>query len=340
MAWQLTTAAARLGRALGLRRRWTGAAAVARALGLASRAARADGDTAASRAYARRLAHLPEAERFAVAKALVDLDPEGRAASERALASGAPPRAVVAFARAWGDLGLEERGLAISPLPEPAEGPVEVAGVPAAQVDQTTCGAASMAIMLIVGDPLVGVWLASGRTMAGHVPPEVRRIPPGVRLDTAERRWRALQRSIHVHTVRRGFLLLLPWPRGLGTPPWRVNNHTRFLDLRFRGAIVDDTDDADVDALIAHASAALHDGIPVPLYAQGDSARGLDTVVPRHVVLLTHRFPGGFFAYEPASARLHTITDAQIRRGGRGLRALGNWSHVAWLILPRPRRTT
>jgi hypothetical protein len=194
-----------------------------------------------------------------------------------------------------------------------------------------------MAIMLMVGDPFVGLWVASGRRLGGYVPPEIRRIAPAARVDTVERRWGALQKSIHTETVRRGLLLLLPWPRRLGTPPWRVNNATRFAGVAFRGAVVDDTDDADVDALISHASAALRDGIPVPIYASGDSARGLDTVIPRHVVLLVRRLPAGFCVYEPSSARLHAITDAQVREGGVGLKALGNWSHVAWMILPRAR---
>lgn len=338
MAWQLTTVLARAGRALGLRRRWLGAPAVARARSVASRAKRSDGDRVWSRAAARRLGSLGEAERFALSKVTVDLDPAALDAVERGLASGAPVAAVIALARDWGDLTREERSLAVSPVPAAAEGPVVLAGVAARQVDQTTCGAASMALMLMIGDPFVAIWLASGRLLARYVPPEVRLIPERVALTTPAERWNALQRAIHIQTVRRGFLLLIPWPQRLGTPPWRVNSNTRFCGLQFRGAVVDDTDDADIDALIAHASAALRDGIPVPLYAQGDSARGLDTVVPRHVVLLTHRFPGGFFAYEPSSARLHSISDEQIRQGGKGLRALGNWSHVAWLILPQARR--
>jgi hypothetical protein len=280
---------------------------------------------------------MPEGERFALAKAVVDLDDPTRAVIDRALASGAPARAVLALARAWASLEATERAIAASPLPVADEGPVVLAGVPAEQVDSTTCGAASMAVMLMMGDPFVGLWVATGRRLGGYIPPEIRRIAPEARLDTVERRWGALQRSIHIDAVRRGLLLLLPWPRRLGTPPWRVNNATRFAGVAFRGAVVDDTDDADVDALISHASAALRDGIPVPIYASGDSARGLDTVIPRHVVLLVRRIPGGFSAYEPSSARLHAISDAQVRAGGSGLRALGNWSHVAWMILPRAR---
>ncbi len=337
MAWQLTTILARTARAIGLRRRWGGAAAVNRATTLADRAARPGADSVFARVAGRAIGRMPEEERFALTKAMVDLDANARAVMDRAAASGAPARAVLALARQWTSLAATERELAMSPLPASDEGPVVLAGIPARQADSTTCGAASMAIMLMMGDPFVGLWLSSGRRLGDYLPPEVRRIAPHTRLDSVERRWGALQRSIHAATVRRGLLLLLPWPERLGTPPWRVNNATRFAGVSFRGAVVDDTDDADVDALILHASAALRDGIPAPIYASGDSARGLDTVIPRHVVLLVRRLSGGFSAYEPGSARLHAITDAQIRAGGAGLSALGNWSHVAWMILPRAR---
>ena len=338
MAWQLTTVLARAARAAGLRRRWGGAAALDRAEALAARPKRPGADTVFARAAARATARLSEAERFALTKATVDLDDEARAVIDRALVADAPIRATLALAHQWPSLTDDERALANGPLPVGDDGPVLLAGVPARQVDQTTCGAASMAIMLMMGDPFVGVWIASGRRLGGHLPPEVERLETRARLDTVERRWNALQRSLHAAAVRRGLLAILPWPEALGTPPWRVNNATRFAGVAFRGAIVDDTDDADVEALISHASAALRDGIPVPIYASGDSARGLDAVIPRHVVLLVRRVDRGFVAYEPGSARLYTITDGQIRDGGRGLRALGNWSHVSWMILPRARR--
>lgn len=337
MAWQGTTILARIGRSLGLRRRWAGAAAVARARGVAARKASSEQGLAA-RAYARALARLPEADRFALVKLVIDLDHEGTGVVHRALASGAPASAVIALARSWRKLTPVERAIAVHPIPIPVEGPVTLAGTHARQIDSTTCGAASMAMMLMVGDPFVGLWLASGTTYARYLPPEVERIRHRGALRNVEARWGALQRSIHAETVRRGLLMILPWPRRLGTPPWRVNNHTRFVGLRFQGAIVDDTDDADIDALIAHASAALSDGIPVPLYASGDSDKGLDAVIPRHVVLLTHRFPGGFFAYEPSSGQLHELSDVRIREGGVALAALGNWTHVSWMVLPVARQ--
>ena len=287
------------------------------------------------RAFERTLAALSEEERFQLTKLMIDLDPSIRAVAQRGLASGAPPSAVTGLIREWKELTPGERDLALGPVREATEGPVALAGIPARQMDDTTCGAAAMAIMLMVGDPFVGIWLASGRLFSHYLPPEVGRIPRRSWMMTPQERWEGLQRSIHVDTVRRGFLLLVPWPRSLGTPPWRVDNHTRFLGLRFHGGMVDDTDEADIEAMITRAMAALLDGIPVPIYASGDSARGLDTVVPRHVVLLTHVVDGGFLVYEPASAAQHFVSEPQLREGGKGLRAFGNWSHISWMILPK-----
>ena len=210
-----------------------------RANAIADREPRPGRDTVFARAAARATRRLPEADRFALAKAVVDLDPGARAVMDRALASGAPIRALLALAHQWPTVSESERAIAVSPLPLGDEGPVELDGVPARQVDATTCGAASMAIMLMMGDPFVGAWVASGRRFGGYLPPEIRAIPPQARLDTVERRWGALQKAIHLQTVRRGLLLLLPWPERLGTPPWRVNNATRFAGLAFRGAVVD-----------------------------------------------------------------------------------------------------
>ncbi len=335
MKWQATTILARLGKALGLRRRWRDAGSVRRAMRLAQRASEEAIPAAWYRAYERALAALSEEDRFKFAKLLVDLDAEAQGVAQRGLASGAPISAIIGLIRSWKDLTDAERDMALGPVREGKEGPVNLAGTPARQVDDTTCGAAAMAVMLMIGDPFVGIWIASGRSFFHYLPPEVARIPRRTWLMTPGERWEGLQKSIHVDTVRRGLFLLVPWPRSFGTPPWRVDNHTRFLGLKFHGGIVDDTDETDLDAMITRATAALIDGIPVPLYASGDSSRGLDTVVPRHVVLLTHVIKGGFLAYEPASAEQHFISDKQLREGGTGLKALGNWSHVSWMILPK-----
>ncbi|GMA34839.1 hypothetical protein GCM10025876_10430 [Demequina litorisediminis] len=204
------------------------------------------------------------------------------------------------------------------------------------QVDQTTCGAAVMAMMLMTGDPFVAAWVATGRSLGDHLPSEcAAALELGAR--TIEERWQSLQRVLHREATSAA-LGPLPWPRAYGTPPWRVDNATRFAGLRFRGAMVDDTDGERVAAAVAHASAALRDGIPVPMYTGGDSSGGLDHVVPRHVVLLTARTEAGFEVYEPSSGRVLPLAVDRLLGGGPKEPALGHWTRVSWMVLPRPRK--
>lgn len=152
-----------------------------------------------------------------------------------------------------------------------------------------------------------------------------------------EERWQSLQRILHRQTTRRG-LLGAPWPRSLGTPPWRVDDETRFAGLKFRGAVLDDADPDAVAAAVAHASAALRDGIPVPLYTSGDSRSGLATVIPRHVVLLTARTEHGFQVYEPGSGRVVPLAEDRLLGPGPKEPAYGQWTRASWMVLPRMRR--
>ena len=335
MGWQVTTVAARAGRYLGLRRRWRAASEKARARAAARTIT--PGPDVVARVAERIVERLPEHERFATRKALVDLPKDRLHVARRALATGASPAAVRSLIREWPTFGEMERSIMIDPIGRADAGPVAWGETAARQVDDTTCGAATMAMMTLIGDPFVGLWLASGRIQHRRVPPEVARTPGWSRMSTIEDRWNGLQRAIHRHTTRFG-LGPFPWPRSLGTPPWRVNDTLRYAGLRFRGAVVDDTDDADVSALIDHAAYAIADGIPVPAYAAGDSDRGLDTAIPRHVVLFTHRSDNGFLAYEPSTAALHFVADNELRDGGAKVAAFGGWSHLAWMVLPRARR--
>ncbi len=333
MAWQLTTVLARAGKVLGTRRRWSSADAGAQAQALLDR--RSSGsDGVGKRAFARVERALPSDERAAFAAATAPLDAAGSCAAKRVLAAGAPVRVAIAFARAWPTLGETERELACRPLGRDDAGPVAWGGTAARQIDSTTCGAATLAMMAMLGDPLLGLWVASGARIDGYAPPELSRISG--RHTSIGARWAALQRGEHAAATRFG-IGPFPWPRRFGTPPWRVNNTARFLGLRLVGAVVDDTDDPATQALIDHAAAAVLDGIPVPLYASGDSTRGIDTVLPRHVVLLTHRTDDGFLVYEPSSAALQPLTDKQMLDGGAQVKALGNWTHVSWMVLPRAR---
>lgn len=324
--------AARAGRALGGRRAFISEAAASRAATLLDAAP--DRPDVFARVCARRLEAASPADRKALEAALSELGNDSPVV-ERAIASGAPLDAVAMLAAAWESLDAGAKALVRDPLSRRDPGPVTWGRVTATQIDQTTCGAATMAMMLMMGDPLVALWVASGRRGGPYMPPEVFEVDVrGGAIHTVADRWGSLQWAIHDRVTRHG-LGPLPWPRAYGTPPWRVNNLTRFAGLRFRGVLVDDARADELAALAAHARAALADGIPVPLYASGDSARGLDSVVPRHVVLLVGVDGDAFLVYEPSSGALHRLDLEAV--GGGPVAALGNWNRAAWAVLPKVR---
>ncbi|WP_062516630.1 hypothetical protein [Demequina gelatinilytica] len=255
----------------------------------------------------------------------------------RAVASGAPVSAIAALAAAWETLDPEAREAVGNPVMRP-QSHLRWVHVEARQVDQTTCGAATMAAMLMQGDPFVALWVVTGRTLADYIPPEVLAVmAEDAPVRGLDERWNALQRVLHAQTTTSA-IGPVAWPRSLGTPPWKVDDHTRFAGLRFRGAIVDDSSPETLAPVLSHARRALADGIPVPLYASGDSSLGLDSVIPRHVVLLVGDTGDGFLVYEPGTARVLPLADADMRPGAGRQAALGSWSRASWVVLPVPRR--
>jgi hypothetical protein len=193
--------------------------------------------------------------------------------------------------------------------------------------------------MLMIGDPFVALWLATGRRVGDYLPLEplvTEVVTKDVR--TVEERWRSLQYELHREATRWA-LGPFPWPRALGTPPWRLDNAVRFAGLRFHSRMIDDRDHDDLAAMFAHTSVALADGIPVPLFVGGDSRRGLAAAVPRHVVLLVGREPGGFLVFEPGSGAVVPVKDADIRAAGtQALPGFGHWSRATCIVLPARRR--
>lgn len=326
MAWNLTAVAARAGSTLRLRRPWPSSPVPA----------------AASSDVFARVAHRAATEWGAAdQKALeVAFDEIGGDAPvlRRAIATGAHVGAVASFAGAWSTLDEAQRSVVRNPLGRTGVGPVALTAVPARQVDATTCGPASLAMMLMMGDPFVALWVVTGRHVGEYVPlePLVTEIVTR-EIRTVEERWRSLQRELHREATRWAFGPF-PWPRKFGTPPWRIDDAIRFAGLRFRGRLIDDRNPAEVAGFIAHAKAAVADGIPVPLYAGGDSSRGWQSVVPRHVVLLVGREGPGFLVYEPGAGRVVALPDSALHaRNAAPHPALGNWSRATWAVLPRSR---
>ena len=334
MPWTLTGLAARAARAVGGPRVVLSASSGTRAQRVQRIAA--DRPDVMSRACARRLETLSTADRRAIEVAF-DHMPGDAPVIERAVASCGPVSGIAALAGAWDTLDEHARAVVRSPLGSASVGPVKWGETPAQQVDQTTCGAAVASMMLMMGDPLVAAWVAAGRRPGWHLPGEVADAvaaadASGSSLMTLAERWWALQRVVHKRATRRG-LGVAPWPRTLGTPPWRIDNVVRYAGLRWRGALIDDASTAEVEGFSAYARAALIDGIPVPLYTGGDSARGLATVVPRHVVLLVGTHDEAFRVYEPSSG--HIDVWDPLSAGLSSHHALGGWNRTMWAILPR-----
>lgn len=189
---------------------------------------------------------------------------------------------------------------------------------PAVQVDGTTCGAAVLVLLAADGDPAVAARLERG--------------PAGT---SAASRFAALQRAVQRRSTRTA-LLGAPWPRALGTPPWAAARVARWGSVRYGHRVVDDTDPGDLARVRERVEGSLARGVPVPLYAGGDTTRGLAAAVPRHVVLaLPGGPPGTVLVYEPGSGALHEVPADDLWSGEQPLAALGRWTHVVWALLPR-----
>jgi len=326
VAWNLTSGAARVASATRMRRRWSPPATPM-----------GPGDVF-DRAAARAAASLSAADRKALDAAFAEIGADAPVL-RRALATGAHVRAVASLAAAWATFDDRERAFVRDPLGRRTPGPVRILDVPAVQVDQTTCGAASLGMMLMMGDPFVAAWVATGRHIGDYVPLEpymAEALSREVR--TVEERWRSLQHELH-REVRRWALAVAPWPRRFGTPPWRLDDAVRFAGVRFRTRLIDDRSRDDLAAFFAHASVALVDGIPVLLYVGGDIRGGLAAAIPRHVVLVVERLPGGVLVYEPGAGALFEVADEQMRAGGPDpVPGLGWWSRLTCVVLPAARR--
>lgn len=340
MGWTLTSVVARTLRPLGWGRRWLGDDARAHAAQVI--ASRPRERLAALRAWERRLDTSSRADRRALETALAELGDDGDVIV-RAGATGAPVDAIAALASGWRRLTADAKAAARDPLADAdgarVEGPVAFGVVTARQVDETTCGAATLGMLHAVTDPFVAVWIVAGRLFAGYTPEPVAAaiIEGGRPAADIEGRWAQLQRGQHEEVTSRA-LGLLSWPRSLGTPPWRLAQLARPYGVRYRSAVLDDRSADASSSLVVHAAAALTDGLPVPLYSAGDSDLGLDTVVPRHVILLVEARKDGFLAYEPGKGALMRLSVDAFRGPGPRVRALGNWSRVSWLAMPSPAR--
>lgn len=281
----------------------------------------------------------------AAARARLALTPPARerydVLVQRAAASGEVPEPVLARALTAGrSLAAVER--LVSAWPRSEEGrraatdPLTLAAA-GAQRTERTCGPAVAVMLAALGDPALAWWLATG-VRIGPVA-ELTAAPPAIldRLADADVRARfaALHGVTHARLVR-GALGPLDWPARFGTPPWALAREARYLDIRFRAVAGDDTDRAHQEDLVERVRDAVGRGVPVPLYSGGDSSRGLDAALPRHVTLAVAATDEGLEVFDPAGGALRPVRrDALVTGEGVGP-ALGGWPHLSWVVLPRP----
>lgn len=260
---------------------------------------------------------------------VVAADPPGSPPWRRALAATGSAEAADALAAAWPGLDDDARAAVLDPARR--------LGPHGRQVTQRTCGPAVLTMLAAVGDPVLALWLATGRLLPGPRAPELAGAPAGALRSLAGRppsaRFAVLHEVVHRRATRRAVAGAVPWPRQYGTPPWAVAASARFLGVRYTHAVVDDTVPARLDEVLARVDAALDAGIPVPLFTGGDSGRGWQAAVPRHVVLAVGRSGDGLQVWEPSRGAVVRIGRAALA-GGAPHAAFGGWSHLAWAVLP------
>jgi hypothetical protein len=189
-----------------------------------------------------------------------------------------------------------------SPLVVDEPGPQIHAGVRLVQVDGTTCGSAVLVALAAWADP--------GETR---------------RLDGAQGpgfgdRYGARQRQVHRESTPL-------WPQALGTSPWGMVGWLRRnapAAGRYRVRMVDDTDAADVAAVLDEVGAALAVGRPVALL--------VGSVVPRHYCLALRAAPDAWHVYEPSSGEVRAVPTALV--GRRGLTPLLGFGRLHAALLP------
>ncbi len=209
------------------------------------------------------------------------------------------------------------------------------------QSDGTTCGSAVLTMLAAQGDPTLALWLATGVVVRAAPPPELAGAPEAALVALAgasrEARFAAVQRVLRRRTSTRA-VLGIDWPPRFGTPPWTAARAARFLGVAYGHEVLDDTDRPHLDAALDRVERAVAAGVPVPLYTGGDSARGWDTALPRHVVLAVPADGaarlGTLHVWEPGAGAVVVVRRDELT-AGRPHAALGRWSHLAWVVPPR-----
>ncbi|MGC0143571.1 hypothetical protein [Pseudactinotalea sp. Z1732] len=210
---------------------------------------------------------------------------------------------------------------------------VRIGGHVARQHDGVTCGAAAIMLLNAAIDPHLAAWLEHGRLPAA-TPPEIATLDAaGLAAPTVAARMVLAQGATHRILTRAG-PGRLPWPRALGTPPWGAARGARVPGVRYTHRAVDDHNPAVLRATTDMLVAATSAGVPVPLYAGGNRARGWRTAVPRHVLLALPTAGDRLRIFDPGTGYVHRVRPEELAARRTPHPALGNWTHLAWTLIP------
>jgi len=184
-------------------------------------------------------------------------------------------------------------------------------GQPVVQVNENTCGSASILMARAMTDPLYAFGLTTGGS------PDDPAAGTGAAFAA---RLRAEQLRIHDATNTL-------WPESLGTTPWGVagelNRHADALGTRYDWRVVDDTNDRSVNPALADAVTAVDHGYPVPVLI-GDS-------YPAHYVLAVAHEGQDVVLYNPSAGSVVRVSEQDFLDGR--LDPVG-FPHVQGVVTP------
>jgi hypothetical protein len=294
-----------------------------------------------------RLGAMTPAERARLDAALAGLDdPLARSIVLSAIAAGASieqAEFLAASIRGMSTADLRTTFSLDTDEASPAGTPAFVDGTPIDQTDQTTCGSTSLVVLMAQSDPLLALWLRTGKRPPGYEPSWLAHLTPDQwAAKTYDERLTLVELAMKTATNENELLpggSRFPWPGAAGTPPWgaadALDRTVTTTGSGYESVMIDDQDPSLLRDTLTRAAVAANAGNPVPLYVGGDSSDGLDATIPRHVVLITGYHRGVYTIYEPSSGQQFTVPEQELLDGGGpSLAAFGNWTHPDWIVLP------
>lgn len=199
-----------------------------------------------------------------------------------------------------------------------------VPGDPApAQLDDRTCGPATLTTARMLQDPALVHWVRTG-DKGGRAFPDGADVPE---------RLAAYHRLVHRRTnavIGPTGRVQLPWPQALGTPPWGVCRELEALTGTARGGyravFVRGLSPARLTTVLAHLATHLDQRRPGVLYSGS-------ATLPRHVVLLVPGgSPGELVLYDPGSGLVEHLDGDATRDLAAGRHRVGGWPRP-WLLI-------